>query len=972
LKSLLTIPVVLAAVFLGTCVRGAEPPAGVNLMRGYWRCHYTLAPARTDLKALAAEQKRTGFCKRVDLSKPYFGFPFYFLYQYSGHAETSPLTLLVQSPPPPRGWMRPEFDGSSWPRRRLPLLMQKAPRQAAPVKLACFRARFVVEDPARLKALALRLAYRGGVVVYVNGVEVARGHLPDGEIGPDMPGETYPLEAHVLPPAKIGKLTREDHKPFGEVVGPFPGPTVHVHNLANRGDIPKERVPDVHCRHSGTGWIGYYLITREEWNTLKARRDRVLGPVRIPARLLKKGTNVLGIEIHRSDYHPAMHPQYYRNARGRSRLQGYRRWFATWQTAYLADARLLPDPAGTVGLERPPAEPRVWTVDVHQRLYSADFPPANGPPPPVRLVGVRYGTFSGQVAFSAPAPCHNFTASVSDLVGPRGARIPASAVAIRYGDGKPLTQLRLMGHCRWGSRWRGRHEPSLGDLAVARYIPEARQDADARRRAKETLQFFDHLTADPPARVPARSCQSVWINVRVPNDAAPGGYKGTLSVRAGDRTLRAPVRLRVIDWTLPDPAAFETVMALEQSPYGVAKAYKLEPWSAEHWARLEASMRRLGQVGGDLLIVPVLAGSEFGNGSDSMIRWTRKNDGTATCDFSVFERYLDLARKHFTPRCVCFGISHATDNNLFVKPRVVLKNGSLLDVPPPGTDAARAFWRPFLEGVRARLAERGLTDAWHWGYHWDCTDSRRSKGYFAGTVKMMAELAPGVGWARGCHRPRGEGPFTFVSSIYALPRPVEYNRRTHEVRVASQKGWKNPELHLCLPRIMNTVLALKGTSLPYVYRLVTERAIAAGGRGVARLGADYWADAYQDGWSGGGQVGMSTVALFWPGPKGAEGSARFEALREGLQETEARIFLERKLEDSAFAKSEAGRTAQAMLDGRIRETLFVPQYRSVRQISECYGGWQERSWDLYAAAARAAGGRVPSAQDRRAFFEHEP
>ena len=94
---------------------------------------------------------------------------------------------------------------------------------------------------------------------------------------------------------------------------------------------------------------------------------------------------------------------------------------------------------------------------------------------------------------------------------------------------------------------------------------------------------------------------------------------------------------------------------------------------------------------------------------------------------------------------------------------------------------------------------------------------------------------------------------------------------------------------------------------------------------------------------------------------------RFEALLEGIQETEARIYLERKL-DGDWAAAEPGRAAQAVLDRRIEETLILPPGSPSTRIGEYCGGWQERSWDLYAAAAQAAGGRAPSADEKARFF----
>ena len=98
---------------------------------------------------------------------------------------------------------------------------------------------------------------------------------------------------------------------------------------------------------------------------------------------------------------------------------------------------------------------------------------------------------------------------------------------------------------------------------------------------------------------------------------------------------------------------------------------------------------------------------------------------------------------------------------------------------------------------------------------------------------------------------------------------------------------------------------------------------------------------------------VAPVANPAPGPNGAIGTVRFEMIREGVQECEARIFIEEVLLDKAQrAKlgAEKAKEIQEMLDERIRAGLWG---------AENYGwyvssGWQERSGKLYAAAAEVA------------------
>ena len=57
-----------------------------------------------------------------------------------------------------------------------------------------------------------------------------------------------------------------------------------------------------------------------------------------------------------------------------------------------------------------------------------------------------------------------------------------------------------------------------------------------------------------------------------------------------------------------------------------------------------------------------------------------------------------------------------------------------------------------------------------------------------------------------------------------------------------------------------------------------------------------------------------------------------------------------------------------MLAERIRVIGSLPAGNGDTPMCEYYGGWQERSWDLYAAAAAAAGGRAPGAAEKARFF----
>jgi hypothetical protein len=103
-----------------------------------------------------------------------------------------------------------------------------------------------------------------------------------------------------------------------------------------------------------------------------------------------------------------------------------------------------------------------------------------------------------------------------------------------------------------------------------------------------------------------------------------------------------------------------------------------------------------------------------------------------------------------------------------------------------------------------------------------------------------------------------------------------------------------------------------------------------------------------------------------PGPDGAISTVTFELLREGMQECEAKIFIEKALFDKE-AKARLGEglieKCWNMLDvrrelQRLMRSIDGPTWQTgSRWGQDLYHGfnWQERSEELYSAAAEVAG-----------------
>ncbi|MFB3891898.1 MAG: glycoside hydrolase domain-containing protein [Phycisphaerae bacterium] len=592
-----------------------------------------------------------------------------------------------------------------------------------------------------------------------------------------------------------------------------------------------------------------------------------------------------------------------------------------------------------------------------------------GPLGPIRLAGARNGAFSGKVVLISDQPIAGASAKMGDLAlaGGKGT-IPATAVQIRYAFNPNTLEC-----------WH-----SFDPLS-----PVPPQTAQVLVKSA----FGRNWPATSPAM--GHALLPVWVTVHVPADAAPGDYKGSLQVTAGGKTLDVPVELRVSAWRLPEPRAFKTFVELIESPESVALEYGVPLWSDEHFKLIAKSLELMGQVGNRTAYIPLICRTNMGN-EQTMVRWIRKGD-KYEYDFAPMDKYLDLVEKHCgRPRFVCLyvwdaflpstGIPQATPPDV-ARERETLKGKgppvSVLDadgrtvttetLAQYGSPEALAQWRPLLEAIRDRLRKRSLDSALCYGI---VTDAEPSKE----VVALFKEMLPGVPWMR-----RGHMRIKSVSGVaLSLQESPSNNTWAYDLKPSERRyGWREgdksyPGLAVHFPR------GGRDNSSRCMFRLMGEANIAGMQAGFGGWGADFW-PALKD--KRGNKVGRLSArypesqwrnldimtALLAPGPDGAIATVRFEMMREGIQECEARISIEQALTDpklrAMLGDDLAGR-CQAVLDERIaamRELMKDDKGRAMFG----YGGtswttvrleypdfikspWQERSSKLFDAAAEVA------------------
>lgn len=589
---------------------------------------------------------------------------------------------------------------------------------------------------------------------------------------------------------------------------------------------------------------------------------------------------------------------------------------------------VLPHIAFPVRADTP--EFKVWSMEVFQRVYDFDADAERPPLEPVRIAGTRNGTFSGAVIVEADAPITGLHAQLD----------PAP------GEGKPMDG------------------DDTEQVAVRYAMPWVYG------RQQRRPMGLDKLLESPPEEVPCvdgigrprgnRAMVGVWVTVDVPADAEPGSYHGMLRIEAdGLARQDVPVVLEVADWTVPPPAEWRTWIELMQSPDTLAVEYEVPLWSERHEELIARSFREMQRASSRVLYIPLLRETNHGN-EESMIRWVRNEDGSLEPDYSVMERYLDVAQENLDEiemvvlylwdvylaelseerpeltddlpthsRVLREARQAAWDARQEGGLTVTIVDGASGEVeaghlPHYIEPDQRERWTGVFEELRRRLRARELEEAMVLGMVSDHSPTKE-------TVAFLDDVSGGLPWISHSHSPRSTKgnppPNQRIRELADLVYVAHAWEMEYQINpeLGRMYGWKIPELRAFLCRF-NTL-----NGHPLAVRHVPIKNITGNQRGVGRIGADFW-PALRDRRRGHrqGEVYARYPKNHWrnlnienwmlaPGPDGPVSTVRFENLIEGAQETEARITIEEALLDSearARLGKELAEEAQDLLDER--------------------------------------------------------
>lgn len=247
-----------------------------------------------------------------------------------------------------------------------------------------------------------------------------------------------------------------------------------------------------------------------------------------------------------------------------------------------------------------------WVVDALEKVFPESRRPVDAAGR-VFLRACRRETEDAQVAIEIPPKQRvtKATFAFTDLKGPRGAKISKDC-------------------CEGFWEW----------YVYVQANPPG--NADPATYLRKAPAFFpDAFLEEKEVGLRGGVTQPLWLSVRVPADAAPGEYKGHVTVSLTFRYTGAlerfsvPIVVQVWPLTLPEKPTLRHTEWFE--PGTLADYYHCEPWSETHWTWLGRVARDMAAHKQDMILTRY----------PGLVKTTETKTGRLQFDFTRLDRWLD-------------------------------------------------------------------------------------------------------------------------------------------------------------------------------------------------------------------------------------------------------------------------------------------------------------------------------------------
>ena len=379
---------------------------------------------------------------------------------------------------------------------------------------------------------------------------------------------------------------------------------------------------------------------------------------------------------------------------------------------------------------------------------------------------------------------------------------------------------------------------------------------------EDPIDIIDKLVVQP------NTVQPVWLSVKVPADIPAGKYSGSVTVNANGRHL-LKISVDVGNHLLPAPSDWKFDLDLWQNPDPVAKVHNVKLWSAEHFSLMRpyyTMLANAGQKSITAFIIDQPWGPDHVYYRDpTLIRWSRKKDGSWSYDYSIFDHYIEFVMScGINQRINCY--SMVTWNLSFIY--FDEARGDTVSVTAkPGSTEYNDLWEPMIRDFTNHLKSKGWFDKTTIAM--DERDMESMKAVFA----LLMKIDPGwkTALAGNYHPEIATKIFDYCIIIHDKFDPEVLKSRTDAGKPSTYYtacGEDHPNGFTFSPPAENTWICWYAS--------------AEGFTGYLRWAYNNWTEAsLQDTryrtWPGG------DCYQIYPGPRT---SIRFEKLIEGIQDYE--------------------------------------------------------------------------------------
>lgn len=256
---------------------------------------------------------------------------------------------------------------------------------------------------------------------------------------------------------------------------------------------------------------------------------------------------------------------------------------------------------------------------------------------------------------------------------------------------------------------------------------------DGRNMAGTVLDFPDVIHKGGAHDVTNGSANFAWVNIQVPENTVPGTYTAKITVTADELTnpIELTYELEVLD--LVQPELEKTELQIWQHPFAVANYYLglgSNPsggisndvnndfyFTENHFNLMRSSIEEYVSAGGHDVVANIVEeawGHQSYYSDPSMVKWTKKSNGTWEFDYDWYDKWINFMIESgvIDPdkgigKIKCFSIVPWSNQITYYNEATGANKTETLKA---GTTAGDAAWSAFLTDFMRHSKEKGWFD----------------------------------------------------------------------------------------------------------------------------------------------------------------------------------------------------------------------------------------------------------------------